>query len=199
MDKERAFELRRHAFHMGLGLSFVFLVKAGFANWIFFLALLTAGIGVSYWSTKKNIPIISWFLRTFERQGVWPGKGAIFFTAGTFLVVFLFPQDIALASIMILTFGDSVAHIFGRFFGKIPHPWNNFKLIEGTMMGFFTGAITAAVFVPFTEAFVASAVAMAIESIELKYRKLAVDDNLIVPLVSGIVIWLLRSFVNVPI
>jgi phytol kinase len=198
MEKENSLELRRHAFHMGLGMLFVLLISMGF-DWRFFLALIIVGAVLSYVSAKKNIPIIAWFLEKFERKNVWPGKGALFFVIGTFLALVLFPRDVALASIMIMTFGDSLAHLFGRFFGRIKHPFNAYKMIEGTLIGFLAGGITASAFVPWPQAMAASAVAMFFEGIELKFRNNAVDDNIVIPLVAGVVILLFRSFINMPV
>jgi phytol kinase len=199
MEKDYSFEIRRAVFHMCLGLLFAVIIFFGFAGWKIFLGLLLAGVILSYAARKRKIPVISWFLCNFERKGAWPGKGAIFFVAGTLAVLVLFPKEIALASIMILAFGDSLAHLFGSFFGKVHHPWNTYKMIEGTIMGFLAGGVAASVFVPWTQAFIASGVAMFIEGFEVKFGKKAFDDNLLVPLVAGVVLWLLRSWVFVPI
>ncbi|MFH1182205.1 MAG: diacylglycerol/polyprenol kinase family protein [Candidatus Woesearchaeota archaeon] len=196
--EDNSLELRRQTFHMGLGMLFVLLISLGF-DWRFFLALIIVGAILSYVSARRKIPVIAWFLEKFERKNSWPGKGALFFAIGTFLALVLFPRDIALASILILTFGDSLAHLFGRFFGKVKHPLNTYKMIEGTIIGFLAGGIAAAVFVPWQQAMAASAVAMFVEGIDLRFRRNAVDDNIVVPLVAGVVIWLFRSFINVPV
>lgn len=199
MEKENALELRRQAFHILLGSFFMLIILGEWVDWRFFLALIVIGAGLSYVSARINIPIIAWFLNKFERTTAWPGKGALFFVVGTFLVVVLFPKEIAIASILILTFGDSIAHLFGSYFGRINHPLNTLKMIEGTFIGFLAGGFAAAVFVPWQHAMAASATAMFVEGIELKFRKNTIDDNIIIPLVAGVVLWLLRSFINVPV
>jgi phytol kinase len=199
MEKDYAFEIRRAVFHMCLGLTIAIAIYFGWVDWKFLAILLAVGLLISLISRKQNLPMITWFLEKFERKDAWPGKGAIYYLAGALTVVVLFPKEIALASIMILAFGDSIAHLFGSFFGKVPHPWNTYKMIEGTIMGFLAGAIASSVFVPWQYALIASGVAMLIEGFELKFRSRSVDDNLLVPLVSGIVLWLLRSWVNMPV
>jgi len=69
---------------------------------------------------------------------------------------------------------------------------NNKKFLEGTFVSIILAAITAALFVGLTEAIFASTFAMIAEGIELKFRKNTIDDNIIIPLVSSIVIYLLR-------
>jgi phytol kinase len=199
MKKETSLELRRHAFHMALGSLFVLIISAGWIDWPFFLVLIIVGAILSYFSTKRRLPVIGWFLEKFDRKSSFPGRGALFFVIGTFLAVVLFPKDIALASIMIMTFGDSLAHLFGRFFGKVKHPFNTYKMIEGTFIGFLAGGIMATFFVPWQQAMAASAVAMFVEGIEFRFRKNIIDDNIIVPLVAGVVLWLFRSWINVPV
>ncbi|MBN2453915.1 hypothetical protein JXB11_00040 [Candidatus Woesearchaeota archaeon] len=192
MEKNSSLEIRRQAFHIAVGLFSVFLISYGLAGWEFFALVAVAGSIVSLISTKRRLPIISWFLAAFERKDKIPGKGAIFFMVGIALSLLLFEEEIALASVMILTLGDSLSHLFGRFFGKVKHPWNSYKLIEGTLLGFAAGAIGAAAFVPWIEAIIASAIAMTVEGFELRFRSRAVDDNLIIPLVAGAVIYVLR-------
>jgi dolichol kinase len=192
MEENSSLEIRRQAFHIAFGLFAVLLISYGI-GWEFFLYLLVTGIGVSFLSRKHRLPLISWFLDYFERKDATiPGRGALFFVAGILLAVVLFENEIALAAIMILTLGDSVSHIFGRFFGRVRYPWNRYKLIEGTLLGFASGAVGAAAFVTWNEAILASAIAMIVEGFELKFRSQAVDDNLIIPLVAGAVIYVLR-------
>ena len=97
-----------------------------------------------------------------------------------------------MASIMILAVGDSISHLFGLHFGKTNNPLPKTKFIEGTIAGFIFGFIGALVFLPWLEAFFASLVAMIIEAIEIKIGNQQVDDNLIVPLVAGAVVWTIR-------
>jgi dolichol kinase len=106
----------------------------------------------------------------------------------------LYPKDIALASIMVLAFGDSVSHVFGIHFGKTKTILSETKLLEGTVAGFIAGFIGAWVFVSPFEAFFASLAAMIAEAVEIKLGTEEVDDNIIIPLVAGSVIWLMRYF-----
>ncbi|MBI5390833.1 hypothetical protein HZB02_05035 [Candidatus Woesearchaeota archaeon] len=191
-------ELRRQLFHLTLGIVIVFLLWLHLLNAPLLAMLAVMGAFLSYCSKYQNLPIIKEFLDRFERpeeRKRFPGKGALYYVLGCLLTVVIFDtllhqQQIALAAIMILALGDSVSHIIGKTYGKIKHPWNQKKVIEGTIAGIVAGALGAWLFVPLGIAMLGSAVAMIIEAVEIKYKRWIIDDNLLVPLVAGSVIWL---------
>ena len=191
------FEIRRQAFHICLGLIIVVLLTHNILNSLILFIILIAGILISILSKKFKIPVIYSFLKIFERKDTlktFPGKGTISFLIGCLLVLQLFERDIALASIMILTFGDSVSHLFGWHMGRKKHPLNCFKSIEGNIAGAITGFIGAIFFISPLPALLASFGAMTAEAVELKMNNKIVDDNIIVPLVAGTIIFLIRRF-----
>ena len=125
-----------------------------------------------------------------------PGKGAIYFFVGALLAIKLFPMDIALASIMILALGDSISHIVGKNYGKT-QLWinkHNDKLFEGTVAGIILGFFGAYGFVGPVLAFFGAAFAMTAELVEMKLGEAIIDDNILIPLVSGTVMLLLRVY-----
>ena len=79
------------------------------------------------------------------------------------------------------------------YYGK----FSDFKYLEGTFIGILVGALAALPFVSVIEAFVGSAVAMTLESIELSFEmnsgKVLIDDNLFIPIIAGITIFILRN------
>ena len=191
------FEIRRQAFHICLGLIIVVLLTHNILNSLILFIILIAGILISILSKKFKIPVIYSFLKIFERKDtlkIFPGKGTISFLIGCLLVLQLFERDIALASIMILTFGDSVSHLFGWHMGRKKHPLNCLKSIEGNIAGAITGFIGAIFFISPLPALLASFGAMTAEAVELKMNNKIVDDNIIVPLVAGTIIFLIRRF-----
>lgn len=197
-------ELKRQSLHIIIGLAVIFLLyKEILTATHLFIILILSGI-LSLLSLRFRIPIIYWFLRNFERPKQprrFPGKGFIFFLIGVLLVIKLFERDVALAAIMILTLGDSISHIIGKNFGRVRHPLNGSKSVEGTIVGVFTGFIGVLILtlliknfsVGLLAAFLGSLVAMSIEALELKLGGGEVDDNIIVPLVSGTVIYLIQT------
>jgi dolichol kinase len=121
----------------------------------------------------------------------FPGRGAFYFILGSFLVTLFLPLPIALASILILALGDSFTNIIGRYFGKIHLPYNPKKTIEGPLFGFVLAGIGGSFFVSPLASFVASFVAMAVETLPLRIGSFEIDDNLTIPVVAGVVMWMM--------
>jgi len=188
-------ELNRRLFHMGFGLLIVLLFYFDILTSLILLTVITTSLILSVLSRKYKIPIIYWGLKTFERKEnlkKFPGRGVIYYLAGTLFVIVFFQKDIALASIMILALGDSFSHLVGRYYGTIRHPFSNKKFLEGAIAGIIFGFGGAVIFVKPLEAFLASLIAMVVEGFELKLGMERVDDNIVIPVVAAIVIWLLR-------
>ena len=116
----------------------------------------------------------------------FPGKGAIFYFLGAFLVVFIFPKDIAMASIMVLALGDSVSRLVGPY-GYLKHPFTNTKFFEGVIAGTTAAFFGALFFVPWILAFIGSLVSMLLEGLDLRIRGFKIDDNLLIPIVAAVV------------
>jgi len=190
-----SFEWNRQLFHIFLGIALVIFSVYDFIDKKIILITIIIGIFLSYLSKKTRIPVVYDLLEKFERKEEiekFPGKGIIFYFIGIYTALLLFPKDIALASIMVLALGDSISHLYGLHYGKTKHPLSKTKFLEGTIAGFIFGFIGAFVFLPFLEAFFASLAAMIVEAIEMKIGTGQVDDNLIVPIVAGSVVWLVR-------
>ena len=190
-------EVNRKLLHMFLGVALVALLMFGIVGKEHLFVLLVIMLAVSTLSRKYDIPIVRWLLRNFEREDYvkkFPGRGFIFYLTGVLLVLAFFPMDIAMPSILVLAFADSISHLFGIRYGKRKHPYVKTKFIEGWIAGLVAGFIAAFVFVPWHEALAASFFAMLVEGIEVKIGAEEVDDNLIIPLVAAIAIWSVRHF-----
>ncbi len=195
MDSISKFEHKRQLFHILLGVFIAALLAYDFIDENLLLFAIILGIVISYLSRKTRIPVIYSLLEMFERKkelDKFPGKGIIFYLIGVYISLLLFSKDIALASVMVLAFGDSISHLFGLHYGKIRHPLSKAKFLEGTIAGFIAGFLGALIFLPWHEAFFASLAAMIAESIEIKVGMRQVDDNLIVPFAAGAVVWIIR-------
>ncbi len=189
-------EVKRKLAHICTGL---FIVLTYYYNvltqkYLFFL-IIFFGI-LSLLSMKFKIPVINFLLTNFERKKYikkFPFKGMVFFLGGSLLVIKIFDKDIALASIIILTFGDSTAYLVGHFLGKTKLAFNGLKKLEGILAGMFFAFLSSILFVSYTEAFFASLFAMIVEGAGFKIGVSDIDDNFIVPLVAGTVIYLFRT------
>ena len=194
-------EFERQILHICFGLLIIFLLLFEALNTRILFFVLIFGILLSILSLKFKIPIIYLFLERFERKEQikkFPGKGMIFFVLGCLLALRLFGKDIALPSIMILTLGDSISHIIGSK-GKIKHFLNDYKNLEGSVLGFFASflGVLFLIFVfnvdiTILEGFFASLIGMIAEAIDFKIGLDKVDDNIIVPLAAGTIIYLIK-------
>ena len=181
-------EMRRKIFHVVLGIVLATLVFFDYLNALRIGIILAVGIALSFIEKKQKLPFLSLMLDLFERvpeRKSFPAKGMLMFIAGVFLAVLIFPKNIALASIMVLTLGDAAAHIFGVHFGNVRSPLAEHRFIEGAFAGIIAGFFGALFFVPPLHALVAATAAMLVEAIEFNIPKLQVDDNLLIPLMAG--------------
>jgi dolichol kinase len=189
------FELRRQVFHVLVGISVIIIsLYLPYSDYFLFSVLLF-GILLSFLSVYLKIPIVYRFLCIFERDcnKRFPGKGVLFFFMGALLSLKLFPRDIALASIIILTFSDPVSHFVGRNFGKIKLI-NKRKNIEGTIAGIIAGTLFSSFFVPIWLSFIGSLFAMLFELAGMKMAGESIDDNLLIPLIAGTSMFLVVRF-----
>ncbi len=184
------FELRRSFFHVFYGVIIIMIAYYELLSLFWFALILMLGFIISVFASIYQIPVINWFLERFEREHVLPGWGALTFLAGSLLSLLLFDKQIALASIMILTIGDPVSHFVGESLGKIKHPLNNKKLLEGSIAGVIIGFLGALLFVKPLPAFFGAFFGLCFEALEIKFRHIVLDDNLLIPVVSGFVMML---------
>ena len=187
-------EIKRQPFHILLGLLLIVLIYNDLLEPLVLLTITIIAIIASFITKKVKPKTIYKLLKFIEREDdleQLPGKGLIAYLIGALIVILLFEKDIALASIMILALGDSFSRLIGPF-GKIKHPFNDTKFLEGVIAGVIAASLGAMLFIKPSEAIVASAIAMLLEGIDLKLFKFKIDDNITIPLIAGAVIWLIR-------
>lgn len=189
-------EFRRQIFHFSFGFSCVFMHWAGFLRLWQIGVLLIVGLFISYISQFHKISILSLIMEKFDRprDKKFPGRGAFYFLLGVFLCLLLFNGDnlkIAYSAILILSVGDSLNHLFGAKLQRIRFPWNKRKNIVGVSIGILSGTFAAQFFVPLFPAFFASTIAICLETVPFRIGKFYIDDNIMVPLVAGGLLWLL--------
>lgn len=154
-----------------------------------FLTMVVYSISEVARNYGKNFPIFSTITKKASRSNFEKNNFAlapITFTMGLIISLIIFPLPIAFTSITILTIGDSVANISGRFFGKTPFFYNKNKTIEGTIIGFISAFLCSSLFVNPFHAIIAAAVGMTVESLPLP-----INDNLAIPLSSGTILILI--------
>lgn len=191
-------ELKRKIFHILIGITAILLLFYNIITPLIIFIFLIIGIFASLLSLKIRIPIISWFLNNFEREKDkknLPGRGVIFAFVGILLVLQLFEKNIALASLTILTFCDSISLLIGKAFGKTNSILDKKKKIEGTIAGVLISSIFACFFVPFYLGVIGSLTAGVFELLTIKVQDIRIDDNLIIPLSAGTIMFLIVKFI----
>ncbi|HZX44461.1 MAG TPA: hypothetical protein VFF28_02135 [Candidatus Nanoarchaeia archaeon] len=186
-------EIKRQPIHMMLGFILIALIKYDLLSPIPFAIIILTAIGSSLYLKKKKPKRIYNLLRYVERPDAlenFPGKGLITYLIGALIAIVLFEKSTAMAAIIILALGDSVSRLVGPF-GRIKHPFNDARFLEGVIAGFIAGALGAMIFVSPSQAITASFVAMIIEGIDLKLFGIKVDDNIIIPSLAGAAVWLM--------
>lgn len=184
-------EIRRKVFHILSGIILVLLLEYNIVTKYFLLLLLGFALLFSIVSLKLKVPIVTWILRKFDRKdAAYPALGAITFLVGFVLVLYLFPKDIAYASMLIMALGDGFATLIGKT-GKIKTIFHKKKTLEGTVAGTIAAFVGASLIIPMHEAVFASAFAMFIELISFKVGKV-VDDNVTVTLAAAVAIYVIR-------
>ncbi|MDP4001412.1 MAG: SEC59/DGK1/VTE5 family protein [bacterium] len=188
-------EIRRQVSHILFGITIVILLQFNYLNGFILFDLILLNLIISLLSKRYNIPVVTWLLEALDRTEDikrFPAKGTLMFLIGVSLVVWMFPKDIALASILILTFGDGVSTYVGTHFGRTKLFFNGMKTCEGSLSGFVAASAGALIFLSVPQALIASGVAMIVEAFEVKIGKWIVNDNITVPLVAAASIWLFR-------
>lgn len=187
------FELRRQIAHLIIGGGIALLIYTGMIQtYDLFLILIAGGLLIIvYKKFPDRIPVITQVLSLFERKEDrkhFPGKGSFFLILGITLTMIVFPKDIAVPSIIILAVADSVNSITGRYFGSMQNPFNRLKSIEGSLIGCLAATSAASIFVGFWPAFFASLSASFVESLHVQIGKFHLNDNISIPLISGLVL-----------
>lgn len=184
-------EFRRQCLHLLFGVAVIFLLKWQYVNAeSLFLLLLLGGILIFLYKKKCKVPLVYKVLHCFERKKhltEFPGRGVFFYLLGIWLVVIFFPEEIAIAGIAILAFGDAVSTLVGSNFGKVRILFKPQKKIEGTLAGILAGFLGALFLTNLhpVALLVASSLAMFAEIPNVRICNFPLDDNLIIPLVAS--------------
>jgi dolichol kinase/phosphoserine phosphatase len=110
----------------------------------------------------------------------------VYFALGILFTLLVFPSPANYAAIAIFAFGDSAASIFGSTLSRTPLPFNKDKSLEGSLGGFLFAFLAGSIFVSPLIALVGAAIAMFVE-----YLPLPINDNLLIPLFTGLALTLM--------
>ena len=163
----RKIEISRQLFHLVFGiiillLTLILVTKVALIviSAIFFISLF-----LSFILLKIKIPIINLLASKIGRKkdGKFPLKGILFYLGGCILAIIFSSvvfssKSMALASISVLVFGDSIATIVGLMGGPKYNikPFSRFKSIYGTIVSIIISFLVALLFVSAIYAFFAA-------------------------------------------
>ena len=164
--------------------SFSKQVTLGF---ITFFLLVFAGFEfyrLSHGLPKEALALVKPMIRPEEVRGI---GGHVYFAAGAFIAVLAYPVDIAIAALLITVFADGGAALLGSRWGR--HRLIGKKTLEGSLALFLIALAFAAWLVrPLLAAAIGAFAAMCVELIPI-------NDNLMVPISSGLAMQLVRYFI----
>ena len=179
-------ETRRQVFHLMLGnvLALLVLLVLREKSVYFIGTCLFIGIIIAKAMHQKiHIPVFAWFIKHFERENSFPGRGVLHFFLGIFLASIFFDYRILFLSILVLAYGDSFSTVVGKGFGRVKI-WND-KTLEGSLAAFAAGFSICAFYLAWPVAVLVAAISALAELLA------PIDDNLVIPLLSGLVIYIL--------
>jgi len=185
-------ELRRKAIHLGSSffpLLYLFLDKQTMLLIVLPLAFGTLLIDFSRrripWLNRLFHKVLGEVLRSDEDTKL---TGGSYVMLAMFITIALFPKSIAIASLLILSLGDSAAALIGRPFGH--HKIHKDKSWEGSL-SFWVVATIAGALVPGIS-LVAATIAAATGALVELYLNI-IDDNIFIPIASGLVLTVLLA------
>jgi len=177
-------ELVRKAIHLGssaIPLLYWFLFdRQVMLGGVIFLAVgfLTAEYLRLHFPLAEKIflAVFGTAIRNHEHRNL---TGATYVFTGAVLTIFLFPRELAVVSLLILSISDTVAALIGIPFGK--HKFLA-KSLEGSTGFFIATLIILSVFMPET---ILLNLLVALLLTIAEALPLNIDDNFMIPLLSG--------------
>lgn len=193
-------ELARKLVHfLSIFILFIYFVAADFFNkqiaLIILVFILTISIEFEYLriETGKKIPILNniWkYLRRKKEKETFGGD--IFFLLGAIVVLAVFDTRVAMAAILMTTFGDLSAALIGKRFGK--HIARENKNWEGVIAEFIVDILIGIfVFIIFSSGSITDGsiwmliLLMAFTATIVETMVSKMDDNLLIPIFSGFI------------
>ena len=192
MQPKARLEIRRKIIHILFGGLISILIYFNLFSLSFWIGFLILAIIFSFILKNWKIPFLSSLISSFERENekiYFPLRGVITFIFGCILDYLLFPvKEIAICGIFSLFVGDSVAAVYGTFFGKIKYPWSSKKHVDASLVGVILNSVFISIFFPFPKAILASTFTFFFESFDIKIDSFPLDDNIFLPLLTGFVL-----------
>jgi dolichol kinase len=190
MTSEKALEIRRQLFHLILGsviAAVVWILKPAYGNLIVLPLLAAIILLLAIPRIAPDLTVSSHLLTHFERKkdiNSFPYKGAVYYGIGIIFPIILLPVELACVVILILSAGDSLSTIIGKFYGR--HRIG-LKSVEGTLAFIISSLAACMIFLWLAGrtdlAPAAAGLTLAGSLIELQPF---LDDNMAIPMLLAI-------------
>jgi len=178
-------EINRDIVHFIIGIAIIFSAVLLPNPRELIIALIIVGFILgSYTITSKSK--FSSMLYKFERKNTYFGSGAIWLALGALLAMgFVFSRNFLIAVLVAIFIGDPLATIVGVKFGKHRIFYNREKSVEGSSAYFAAVLVIAYLFIGLY------ALPIALIAAFVESWKIQIDDNLMVPIILSILLFLL--------
>jgi dolichol kinase len=207
LHKRSDLHLLRKLWHISTGSIGLYLFSATQYDQTFwaFLALAIAVVGLSMDLARSKfqkmnhlvIKIMGPLMRRSEKEGL---SGLPFYALGVSLSLFFYRKEIAVLSIMFLVFSDPLSSFFGVLYGKDKIMPN--KSLQGAVAGFFVCYLITLFYTMNhvtigNHILIFAVVSGVIGSLSELISAFNIDDNLTIPVVSGLGMTVLNHFVTI--
>ena len=205
LHKRSDLHMLRKIWHITIGSICMFLYIQSTETKMFWGCLIggIAVAGFAFDLTRKRFPalnavvlkIMGPLMRRSEREGI---TGLPYYALGCSLALFFYQRDIGILSMLFLIFGDPISSFFGVLYGKdriLPN-----KSLQGAVAGFFTCYLITLFYLMNTTTLhvhilTFSIVAGVIGAVSELCSTFNVDDNLTIPVLSGLGLTVLNHFI----
>ncbi len=182
----------RRVFHAACGLGIIAIVEySGFSRSISLL-LFGAGIvaclildWVRLSVPNANFVFFRWFAALASPREARRIASSTWFVGGVFTTLLIAPAHLFVPSVLVLSLADPAASVVGRLWGR--HALGKGSR-EGTVAFFLVAGVVTFPFVGLPSALIAACVVAIFEVLPT-----GIDDNLTVPVVTALVLWLVES------
>ncbi len=196
MKKDVLREIKRKSIHVIPGL---FAIP--FIEWLgkpyalavsaFFFTLYSLNEYALRTGKKWSVPIAGHTFKIMARKEELEKRtfiGTVYFWGLTILIIAFLPPAQAAATVMISSFGDAAAAIIGKALGGPHIPYNKRKTVIGSVAMFLVSATSCLVAgIQLYPSLFASGISTIVESL----TRTSVNDEITVPLVAGISLYIL--------
>ncbi|RLG15124.1 MAG: hypothetical protein DRN66_00080 [Candidatus Nanohalarchaeota archaeon] len=192
-------ELKRQIIHFSLGI-FILFIMLNFTraeSIVFGFFLMASCLAVEFVYNRKIFPL-HLLVNEVKRKKESPVAGALYFLIGSMISLIIFPKTIALICILLLAVGDSFATVFGTHFKTRKLSFPPDKSIGGTVACFLFNFIALLLFFAYNKIygmkivlflFLCALIGTMAELAEIKVKGRRINDNITLPIISGIFVW----------